>query len=107
MKAVILAAGCATRLRPHTDDTPKCLLPVAGVPILRRAITTLLRCGIDSFVIGTGYLEHMVRDSVARWFPNLDVTFVTNSNFRSTNNAYRDHPGQRGSWRSSVTAMTA
>jgi choline kinase len=88
MKAVILAAGCATRLRPHTDDTPKCLLPVAGVPILRRAITTLLRCGIDSFVIGTGYLEHMVRDSVARWFPDLDVTFVTNENFRSTNNAY-------------------
>jgi choline kinase len=88
MKAVILAAGCATRLRPHTDDTPKCLLPVAGVPILRRAITTLLRCGIDSFVIGTGYLEHMVRESVASWFPGLDVTFVTNADFRTTNNAY-------------------
>ena len=88
MKAVILAAGCATRLRPHSDDTPKTLLPVGGVPILRRTITSLLRCGFDQFVIGTGYLEHMVREAVTTWFPTLDVTFVTNKDFRSTNNAY-------------------
>ncbi|MEO8552159.1 MAG: phosphocholine cytidylyltransferase family protein [Kofleriaceae bacterium] len=87
MKAVILAAGCATRLRPHSDDTPKTLLSVGGVPILRRTITSLLRCGFDQFVIGTGYLEHMVREAVAAWFPQLDVTFVTNSEFRTTNNA--------------------
>ncbi len=88
MKAVILAAGCATRLRPYSDDTPKTLLPVGGVPILRRTITSLLRLGFDQFVIGTGYLEHMVRDAVESWFPKLDVTFVTNENFRTTNNAY-------------------
>jgi choline kinase len=88
VKAVILAAGCATRLRPYSDDTPKTLLPVGGVPILRRTITSLLRVGIDQFVIGTGYLEHMVRDAVAGWFPGLDVTFVSNANFRSTNNAF-------------------
>jgi choline kinase len=87
MKAVILAAGCATRLRPHSDDTPKTLLPVGGVPILRRTITSLLRCGFDQFVIGTGYLEHMVRDAVDSWFPGLDVTFVINKDFRTTNNA--------------------
>ena len=88
MKAVILAAGCATRLRPHSDDTPKTLLPVGGVPILRRTITSLLRCGIDQFVIGTGYLEHMVREAVAQWFPALDVTYVSNKDFRTTNNGY-------------------
>ena len=88
MKAVILAAGCATRLRPYSDDTPKTLLPVGGVPILRRTITNLLRVGFDQFVIGTGYLEHMVRDAVSSWFPGLDVTFVSNEVFRSTNNAY-------------------
>jgi choline kinase len=88
MKAVILAAGCATRLRPHSDDTPKTLLPVGGVPILRRTITSLMRVGFDQFVIGTGYLEHMVRDAVASWFPGLDVVFVTNKDFRSTNNAF-------------------
>src|SRR2546430_389170 len=88
MKAVILAAGCATRLRPYSDDTPKTLLPVGGVPILRRTITSLLRCGFDQFVIGTGYLEHMVRDAVTSWFPDLDVTYVYNQDFRTTNNAY-------------------
>ncbi len=88
MKAVILAAGCATRLRPHSDDTPKTLLPVGGVPILRRTITSLLRCGFDQFVIGTGYLEHMVREAVTSWFPTLDVSYVTNPDFRSTNNGY-------------------
>src|SRR5262245_27192646 len=72
MKAVLLVAGCATRLRPHTDDKPKTLLPVGGVPILRRTITQLLRCGFDQFVVGTGYLEGMVRDSVESWFPGLD-----------------------------------
>ncbi len=88
MKAVILAAGCATRLRPYSDDTPKTLLSVGGVPILRRTITNLLRCGFDQFVIGTGYLEHMVREAVGRWFPTLDVAFVSNPDFRSTNNGY-------------------
>lgn len=96
MKAVILAAGCATRLRPYSDDTPKTLLPVGGVPILRRTLTSLLRVGIDQFVIGTGYLEHMVREAVEGWFPGLDVTYVTNPDFRTTNNGYslsllRDH----------------
>jgi choline kinase len=96
MKAVVLAAGCATRLRPHTDDKPKTLLPVGGVPILRRTITNLLRCGFDQFVIGTGYLEAMVREQVDGWFPGLDVEFVSNPDYRTTNNAYsllltRDH----------------
>jgi len=101
MKAVILAAGCATRLRPYSDDTPKTLLPVGGVPILRRTITNLLRAGFDQFVIGTGYLEHMVRDAVDSWFPGLDVTYVTNPDYKTTNNAYslllmRDHVEQDG-----------
>jgi len=88
VKAVILAAGSASRLRPYSDESPKTLLPVAGVPILRRQMTTLLRAGFDQFVIGTGYLEHMVRDAVRSWFPGLDVTFVTNADYRTTNNAY-------------------
>src|SRR5689334_19086830 len=88
LRAVVLAAGCATRLRPYSEDTPKTLLPVGGVPILRRTLTNLLRAGVTQFVIGTGYLEHMVRDAVAAWFPGLDVTFVTNPDFRTTNNAY-------------------
>jgi choline kinase len=101
VKAVILAAGCAGQLRPHTDGTPQTLLPVGGVPILRRAITSLMRAGFDQFVIGTGHLEPMIRDAVASWFPGLDVVFVTNPEFRTTHNAAslllaREHVGPDG-----------
>jgi choline kinase len=88
MKCVVLAAGWATRLRPHTDDLPKTLLPVAGVPILRRTITSFLRLGVEQFVIGTGYYEEKVREAVASWFPDLDVVFVSNPDYAVTNNAY-------------------
>jgi choline kinase len=87
VKAVILAAGWAAGFGPNPDDTPKPLLPVGGVPILRRAITSLLRAGFDQFVIVTGHLEHMVQAAVASWFPDLDVAFVTNPDFRTTHNA--------------------
>lgn len=53
---------------------------------MRRTMTSLMRAGFDQFVIGTGYLEHMVREAVASWFPGLDVAFVSNPDFRTTNN---------------------
>lgn len=88
MKAVILTAGAAPRLRPHTETTPKTLLPVAGVPILRRTITNLIASGFDELVIGTGYRAEMVREAVASWFPDVPVTFVDNPAFATTYNAY-------------------
>jgi len=62
-------------------------MPVGGVPMLRRMITNLMRGGFDQFVIGTGHLEHMIRDAVESWFPDLDVTYVLNPDYRTTNNA--------------------
>ena len=90
MKAAILAAGARRLQRPAeaTDrDLPMTLVPVAGVPILRRTIISLMRVGFDEFVIGTGYLEPLIREAVASWFPQLDVTFVTNPEFRTTSTA--------------------
>ncbi len=86
MKAAILAAG-ARRLHRPGDELPMALVPVDGVPILRRTITSLMRVGFDQFVIGTGYLEHLIRDAVASWFPDLDVTHVTNPDYKSTSTA--------------------
>ncbi|MDQ3367462.1 MAG: phosphocholine cytidylyltransferase family protein [Myxococcota bacterium] len=87
MKAVILAAGAASRLRPYTDELPKTLLPVGGVPLLRRTMTNLMRVGFDQFVICTGYLEHLIQAAVTSWFPDLDITFVSNAEYRTTNNS--------------------
>jgi len=88
LKAVILTAGRAARLRPYTDAQPKALLEVADVPILRRSIAALRRCGFDQLVIGTGYLAPMVREAVTTWFPDLEVTFIDNPDFATTYNAY-------------------
>lgn len=51
MKAMILAAGVGSRLRPLTDSVPKALIPVAGVPMLERALIRLQDAGVDSFVV--------------------------------------------------------
>lgn len=86
MKAVILAAGVSSRLRPHTDALPKCLLPVAGVPILRAALETLDAAGVHDVAIVSGYRERQLREAVRQWFPERPVTFISNAAYASTNN---------------------
>src|SRR5262249_28761885 len=88
MKAVILAAGSATRLRPLTEHRPKCLLEVAGQPILKRLLDQLAALGVDGAVIVLGYRGDQIRDAIAVWQPALAVTFVENREYASTNNGY-------------------
>lgn len=51
LKAFLLAAGHGTRLRPLTDKTPKCLLPIRGVPMLQIWLETCSQFGIDEVLI--------------------------------------------------------
>jgi choline kinase len=88
MKAVILAAGSATRLRPLTATIPKCLLPVGDVPILRRVLGQLLELGVDGAAIVTGYLESQIHDAVAAWRLPLPIELISNHEYASTNNGY-------------------
>ena len=88
MKAVILAAGIASRLRPLTDDTPKCLLNVGNKSILQRTIDNLLANGVTEFVIVTGYLREMIESFVNENYPKLNVAFLYNEKYSSTNNIY-------------------
>jgi choline kinase len=62
--AVIVAAGRATRLRPLTDDTPKCLLPIAGEPLLVRATRLLHQAGVERIAVVVGYRQEQVRAAV-------------------------------------------
>ncbi|MDL2231406.1 phosphocholine cytidylyltransferase family protein [Porphyromonadaceae bacterium OttesenSCG-928-L07] len=88
MKAVILAAGMATRLRPLTDHTPKCLLKIGDRSLLERAIDNLLVNGIKELVIVTGYLQEQIVSLVDKRYPELKVEYIFNKDYATTNNIY-------------------
>ncbi|MBP5457144.1 MAG: phosphocholine cytidylyltransferase family protein [Paludibacteraceae bacterium] len=88
MKAVILAAGVASRLRPLTNDCPKCLLKVGERSLLQRSMDALKQSGISEFVIVTGYLHKQIEDFVSQNYSDVKVTFIHNSIYDSTNNIY-------------------
>jgi NDP-sugar pyrophosphorylase family protein len=62
MKAMILAAGLGTRLRPLTDDRPKALVEVAGRTLLEIALSRLRSFGINEVIINVHHLADMVLD---------------------------------------------
>jgi choline kinase len=55
LKALILAAGQGTRLRPLTDDRPKCLVELGGVSLLERQARVLREAGITDITVVSGY----------------------------------------------------
>ena len=64
MKAMIFAAGLGTRLRPLTDNRPKALVEVAGVPMLERVIENLKRYGFTDIVINVHHFGEQIIDFV-------------------------------------------
>lgn len=63
-KALLLAGGLGTRLRPLTDTTPKCLVPVAGKPMLDYWVDALETAGITQALLNTHHLPDPVRDYI-------------------------------------------
>ncbi|MCP9470871.1 MAG: NDP-sugar synthase [Nitrospira sp.] len=64
MKAMILAAGLGTRLRPLTDSMPKPLLPVGGAPLIVWNLLLLRRHGFRDVVINLHYLGSMIEEAL-------------------------------------------
>ncbi len=69
MKAMILAAGLGTRLRPLTDETPKALVPFKGMPLVERIIRNLASAGIHEVVVNV----HHFADEVEHFLMALKV----------------------------------
>ena len=88
MRAIILAAGMASRLRPLTDNTPKCLLKIGERSLLQRSFDALTSNGIKEIVIVTGYLHNLIVDFIKQQYPNVNVSFIHNDIYDSTNNIY-------------------
>ena len=69
MKAMILAAGLGTRMRPLTDHCPKPLLDVAGKPLIVRHIERLAAAGFHHIVINIAHLGHMIEAALGNGEP--------------------------------------
>ena len=72
-RALVLAAGLGTRLRPITWNTPKPLVPVWGVPPVDRAIEALLSWGVREFAVNTHWLPEALEAHLARRWPDLPI----------------------------------
>lgn len=76
MKAFLLAAGLGTRLRPLTNDIPKCLLPICGRPLLDIWFEVLERSGVGEVLINTHHLAGLVQEFVTAYRGPLGVTLA-------------------------------
>lgn len=68
-KAIILSAGQGSRLLPHTQDRPKCLLDLAGRTMLGWQLQALAAAGIREAVVVTGFREELVEQSLPALTP--------------------------------------
>ena len=88
MIGVILAAGMAKRLRPLTDERPKCLLTVGQRTLLQRTVDGILTAGITELVVVTGYRSQMIRDFLTEHYPTLTIHFIDNPDYAHNNNIF-------------------
>ena len=88
MIGVILAAGMAKRLRPLTDERPKCLLKVGERTLLERTIDAQVAAGITEWVVVTGYRANMIRDFLTGHYPELTFHFIDNPDYAHNNNIF-------------------
>lgn len=81
MKVIILAAGQGTRLRPLTNDKPKCMVTYKNKPMINYILETIKECNISNTAIVSGYKEEVLKE----YLSNEKLTFFTNDKFENTN----------------------
>lgn len=91
MKALFLAGGKGTRLKPLTDDIPKSMVPVMNKPLLERSMENLIRYGIRDIVLSVGYKSEYIQD----YFGNghrlgLNIEYVFENSPLGTGGAIRN-----------------
>ncbi|WP_252232099.1 sugar phosphate nucleotidyltransferase [Clostridium sp. ZBS15] len=84
MRAILVAAGMGTRLRPLTNTIPKSLVEVNGISLLERQIINLKEIGIDEIVVLTGYLHEKFDNLVKKY----NLIKIINDKYDVYNNIY-------------------
>lgn len=75
VRALVLAAGLGTRLRPLTETCPKPMLPVAGQPLVAHTLAQLARLGCDRVVLNLHYLPEVVRTGLGARFAGMALEY--------------------------------
>jgi mannose-1-phosphate guanylyltransferase len=77
LKALLLAAGLGTRLRPLTNRVPKCLVPIHGKPLLAYWLDLLLPNGVSEVLINTHFLPGEVESfrNASRWRDRMTLVY--------------------------------
>jgi glucose-1-phosphate thymidylyltransferase len=76
MKAVVLAAGKGTRLRPLTEDKPKVLVEVDGTPLIEDVFDQLIDVGIEEFVVVVGYKKEQIIERYGDGYRGAPITYA-------------------------------
>ena len=88
MQAIILAAGLGRRLGELTSDNTKCMVKVDGEALIDRALRQLSRIEVNRVIIIIGYQGERLKAFIGDRYPNLDIRYVENQVYESTNNIY-------------------
>ncbi len=91
MRAILLAAGLGTRLRPLTDHVPKCLVPINGTPLLEIWLERLARHGVGPFLVNTHYRKEQVEEFVSKSKYKHSITLVHEPNLLGTAGTLRSN----------------
>lgn len=83
--AVILAAGLGTRFGKYTEYIPKGFINYKSVPMIIRSIETLLSCGIERVIIGTGYHQEAY-EKLKEKYPQIETCY--SPKYAETNSMY-------------------
>ncbi len=100
MKAVVMAGGEGTRLRPMTANQPKPLLPVVNKPIMEHVLRLLRRHGFDETVVTVQFLASMVRNyfgdgedfDMSLQYATEETPLGTAGSVKNAQDALRDEP---------------
>ncbi len=84
MKALLLAAGLGTRLKPITNTIPKCLVPINAKPLLEYWLENLSKVGVTEFLINTSYLNEQVEEFVNQSKYKKQITLVFENKLLNT-----------------------
>ncbi len=89
MKAIILNSGIGSRMGDMTKEAPKCLIQIGdNETILGKQLEILKSKEINDIIITTGPFEHKIKEYVLENFPGLNVNYVYNAKYDSTNYIY-------------------